>query len=102
MDAEELGIITFNKDGRKIGKVRLMMADLRKAGIEVKTDRPRTKGATDTEIVETMHIVNNFKGSSFTDRIGKVKTKPVRLEYCKGFYPIQNQGTRFLTITKES
>ena len=40
-DAEELGIITFNGDGRKVERVRLMIADLRKAGIEVKTDRPR-------------------------------------------------------------
>ena len=68
-----------------------MVADLRKAGIEVKTDRPRAKEAKDTEMAEIKQIVYNFKGSFFTDRIGKVKTKPVRLEYQTGFQPIQPQ-----------
>ena len=88
-DAEELGIIAFNGDGKKVEDVRLMVADLRKAGINVKTDRPRVKEATEGEMAETMRIVNDYKGSSITDRIGKVKTEPIKLEYRANFQPIQ-------------
>ena len=37
----------------------------------------------------TMAVVNKFKGTSISDRIGKVRVKPVRLEYERGFRPVQ-------------
>ena len=37
----------------------------------------------------TMAVVDKFKGTAISDRIGKVKVKPVRLEYQQGFRPVQ-------------
>ena len=40
----------------------------------------------------TMATVDKFKGTAISDKIGKVKVKPVRLEYEQGFRPIQPPG----------
>ena len=39
-----------------------------------------------------MATVGKFKGTAKSDKIGKVKVKPVRLEYEQGFRPIQPPG----------
>ena len=39
-----------------------------------------------------MATVDKFKGTAISDKIGKVKVKPVRLEYEQGFRPIQPPG----------
>ena len=37
----------------------------------------------------TMGIVDKFKGRTISDKIGKVKINPIKLEYERGFKPIQ-------------
>ena len=36
-----------------------------------------------------MALVDRFKGTAISDKIGKVKVKPVKLEYEQGFRPVQ-------------
>ena len=64
-------------------------AKLRKAGKEVITERPplhkvKTKGKE-----EATKIVNGYKGSVFTDRVGKMKIEAVELKFEDGFKPVQ-------------
>jgi hypothetical protein len=88
-DAEDLGIIIFHKEGREEEQVRLMVADLRQAGKKVNTGRTTGVQATMGERGQTMAIVDKFKGTAISDKIGKVKIKPIKLEYEQGFRPIQ-------------
>ena len=64
-------------------------AKLRKAGKEVITERPplhkvKTKGKE-----EATKIVNGYKGSVFTDRVGKMKMEAVELKFEDRFKPVQ-------------
>jgi hypothetical protein len=103
-DAEDLGIITFDAKGReptekertarvcrlKEKKVECSIpAKLRRAGIPVKTEKPEEKTIPATEKETTMKIVKGFMGSVFTDKIGHMKTNPVRLQYKAGFQAVQ-------------
>jgi hypothetical protein len=109
-DAEDLGIIVFRPEGReatkeekegkteeKVNKVkegkehkgRSIPSKLRRAGKIVKTEKPQVEGYTAKEKKETMEIVKSFEGSVFTDKIGLMKTEPVKLQYEEGFQPIQ-------------
>ena len=98
-NAEDLGIISFNKEGREkteeekiLGtteQVNLLVPDLRKAGIQVQTHKAHTQGAGKSEHEQTRLVVEKFQGSVFSDRIGKVKTTPIKLEYETGFKPVQ-------------
>ena len=45
-DAEDLGIITFNKEGREETQVRLMVGDLRQSGKKINTGRVQGAQAT--------------------------------------------------------
>ena len=95
-DAEALGIIQFSPEGREATKaemrkesIRLVVPDLRRAGITVKTAKDQVKDVSQEEKKLTMKIVEQYKGSVFTDRIGLVKSKPIRFEYRQGFKPTQ-------------
>ena len=88
-DAEELVIITFCKEGKEVEQVKHLVSDLRKGGVKVTTGREEGTQATMTERGLTMSVVDKFKGTSISDKIGKVKIKPVRLKYEQGFRPIQ-------------
>ena len=100
-DAEDLGIISFHPEGRHhrgpdkdgndykdVMNVSIP-AKLRKAGREVITEWPplhkvKTKGKE-----EATKIVNGYKGSVFTDRVGKMKIEAVELKFEDGFKPVQ-------------
>ena len=95
-DAENLGIITFDPRGKESNEIvnritlnKSIPDKLRQAGMKVKTEKPEFEKPTDKERQETMDIVKEFTGSVFTDKIGLVKVRPVKLEYEKGFDPAQ-------------
>ena len=88
-DAEDLGIFTFHKEGREEAQVQLLVSDLRAGGIKVDTGRETGAQATMKERGLTMAVVDKFKGTAISDRIGKVRVKPVKLEYEHGFRPVQ-------------
>ena len=90
-DAEKLGVITFHKEGRKMEEVNLLVADLRKSGVKVNTGKEAGVKPTQRDHDLTMSVVDKFLGTSISDRIGKVKVKPVRLEYEPRFRAIQPQ-----------
>ena len=52
-DAEDLGIITFNKEGREETQVRLMVGDLRRSGKKINTGREQGVQATKREREES-------------------------------------------------
>ena len=102
-DAVDLGIIKFRPEGRthaqdSVNNVRTQSkkpdptsipAKLRKAGIEVRTEKPVSEALPEDTVSAAMRIVHNFTGPVFTDRIGHVKTRPVVLQYEENFKPIQ-------------
>ena len=67
------------------------MADLRKSGVKVNTGKEAGVKPTQRDHDITMSVVDKFLGTSISDRIGKVKVKPVRLEYEPRFRAIQPQ-----------
>ena len=115
-DAEDLGIIIFVAEGREATEQEKKMKTgetvarvkkeeeeltqeqkksssipnmLRRAGKKIDTRKPEIKGFSAEEKKKTMKIVNYFKGSVFSDRIGLIKTPPVELQYEKGFKAVQ-------------
>ena len=76
-DAQELGIFTFHKEGREEAQAKLLVSDLRAGGIKVDTGRETGAQATMKERGLTMAVVDKFKGTAISDKIGKVRTKPV-------------------------
>ena len=106
-DAEQLGFISFNKEGRhptqeeSTGKVRKVQVDhkgehciperLRKSlNIDVQTMPKKTFTISKQEKELCMEIVNKYKGTVFNDhKIGKVLTKPIHLEFEQDFIPVQ-------------
>ena len=88
-DAEELGVFTFHREGREGSQVKLLVSDLRAGGIKVDTGRETGAEATMKERGLMMAVVDRFKGTTISDRIGKVRVMPVKLEHEQGFCPVQ-------------
>ena len=103
-DAEDLGIITFNAAGKEVPqnitpqsvqKIAVQQTNksipqkLRDAGIHVRTEKPASTPISEQDKATTMAIVQKYTGSVFTDTIGKMKTRPITLQYDEGFKPIQ-------------
>ena len=62
---------------------------LRKAGIEVTTERPRPERISKQGKEEALAIVKEYMGPVFSDKIGNMKVPPVQLQYEPGFRPTQ-------------
>lgn len=95
-DAEALGIISFNPEGRapdkQVNQVRASIpARLRDAGFTVQTDKPELINIPEQHKKEAMSIADIYTGSVLTTRTGSMKVKPVKLQYEEGFKPIQPQ-----------
>ena len=90
-DTEELGVVTFHLEGREATAVQSIsiLEKLRKAGIEVRTERPEPKKITKQGREEAWAIVKEYMGSVFSDKIGNMKIPPVQLQYEQGFRPTQ-------------
>ena len=100
-DAEQLGVITFNREGRlKEDNVRLLVPDMRRAGIDIRTDKSPQREDRVEDKENTMRLVKRHKGKALTDNIGCIKVKAVKLEYEEGFKPVQPPGTQFHTTTR--
>ena len=71
-DGEELRVITFHKEGRKM-EIKLVLADLRKSRVKVNTAKDASVQPTQKDDDLTMSMVNRFMGTSISEGIGKVK-----------------------------
>ena len=96
-DAEDLGFLTINKEGRaptqseytgvKAITPQMIRGNL---GKQVITHTIQNEPIPETEIEKVMETVNKFKGVVFDDKkVGKMKTKPIHLEYDNSFTPEQ-------------
>ena len=101
-DAEDLGIIEFHPEGRpptaleeneQIGRIESSKASiparLRRTGKQVSTKKPDTHAIDEETKQEAQAIVDAFKGTVLTERIGDMNIKPIQLQYEEGFRPIQ-------------
>ena len=100
-DGEELGIISFNPEGRSTrgseeeGEIFedddnvSVPTMLRKAGKEVITERPPPQKVKTKGKEETNWIINGYKRLVFTDRAGRMRIEMVRLKYKDGYKPVQ-------------
>ena len=103
-DAEKLGIITFNSQGtdpnpeekeqqlavRHIGKEGSMAEKIRRGlGVQVQTERPLVQPAPAEEQARVKHLVEEYIGTIFTERIRCIKTSPVMLDFDPKFTPTQ-------------
>ena len=96
-DAEDLGLLTINKEGRAptqsecVGVKAITPQMIRdNLGKQVITHPTENEPIPETEIEKVMEIVNKFKGVVFDEeKVGKMKTAPVHLEYDTNFIPEQ-------------
>ena len=90
-DAEDLGVISFHPEGRQEAEIRNISVPsrLREAGIKVDTEKRVMYKIPKAGRREAEHIVHEYMGSVFTDRIGAMKVPPIILQYKKGFRPTQ-------------
>lgn len=95
-DAESLGYITFNKEGREpeaneakeINRIAQKLRD--SLHINVETAGKIAEDIPKSERKKVDQLIERFKGLVFSDdKIGKIKTKPIHLEYDPNFTPIQ-------------
>ena len=91
-DAEKLGIITFNKEGRAPtgASIKRIPNMLRKSlEVEVETHPPFTD-ADPQEQAKTQTLVEKYRDLVFDDnKVGCLKIEPIHLEYDKDFKPKQ-------------
>ena len=106
-DAESLGIVTFNPDGReptsseleqleleegrtvKKMQERSIPEKLRKAGFTVDTQKGPVEVVKQPDKEAAMHIVRKYHSTVFLPGIGCIKTEPVRFSFSKDFRPVQ-------------
>ena len=105
-DAEDLGFITINKEGRQprqeegnnnsnkeracIKQIGIPQKIRENLKIEVDTHPEDNRTATETEIAEVMKTVQSYEGVVFNDnKVGKLITTPIHLEYDKEHIPEQ-------------
>ena len=99
-DAEDLGIIQFLPEGRaatsqerEVGHIEKAKASiperLRRSGLTVQTEKPELTPIDNQTKKEAEEIVNSFKDSVMTEKIGNVQVRPVVLQYEKDFTPVQ-------------
>ena len=96
-DEEDLGINYFNKEDRKATaeekgrsqQVRLVIPAIRKAVYTVQTNKPLITGVRQRQKECMLVIEEKYKSSMFSDHIGNVNTKPIKLEYESKFRLIQ-------------
>lgn len=100
-DAESLGIIKYNPKGRPATALETeatvnhveqrasIPAKLRRAGITVCTEKPKAPQMDAAGKKEAKRITKEYTGSVMSDRIGCMKTTPVKLQYQQGFTPTQ-------------
>ena len=62
---------------------------LRAADIEVKTGQEKLPTIDEKEKARAWSIVDAFRADVFQPGVGKIKMKPVTLEYEEGFRPVQ-------------
>ena len=101
IDAEALGFIVFNKDGRpptrsekehfKVMRNYSIPGKIRQSlDVEVVTNRPTSTNITENCIEQTMQLVELYKGSVFPEgKVGKVDCTPVSLPIDQNFKPNQ-------------
>ena len=96
-DAEALGIITFNPQGRpprtneqshSVCQISIP-AKLRKAGFSVAARKPDLDLPGKQGKQEAARIAQVYTGTVLTARTGLMKTRPVKLQYEEGFKPVQ-------------
>ena len=91
-DAEKLGIITFNKEGKEpadtsIKRIPEMIRE--NLEVEVETHPPITT-ADPEEQQKVQSLVEKFRDLVFDDdKVGCIKIEPIHLEYAKDFKPKQ-------------
>ena len=101
-DAENLGIIRFNPQGRpatemdKTSDVRhitdrtkSITAKLRHSGVPVQTTKVESQKVENLDRRDALRIIEQYKGTVLTENIGCMKITPVTLQYEKEFKPIQ-------------
>ena len=90
-DAEDLGVISFHPEGRQETVIKnISVPDrLRKTGITVDTEKKKLYNIPEAGRTEAAHIVHEYTGSVFTDRIGNMQVPPIVLQYERGFKPTQ-------------
>ena len=101
-DAEALGIVTFNPEGREPEeseleegqtvqklKERSLPEKLRAAGFKVNTSKGRAEEIKQEDREEAMSIVKEYHNTVFLPGIGCIKTDPVKFQFEKNFKPIQ-------------
>ena len=76
-DAEDLGIFTFHKEGREEAQGKLLVSDLRARGIKAVTGREEGVQVTMEERGPTMALIDRFKGTAISDKIGKLDVESV-------------------------
>ena len=99
-DAEALGIVTFNPEGREPEqseleevntvqklKERSLPEKLRAAGFTVNTSKGRVEEIKQEGKVEAMPIVKKYHNTVFLPGIGCIKTDPVGFEFEKNVKP---------------
>ena len=99
-DAEALGFVTFNKEGRDptpqeqqmtVNRNHCIPEKVRQGlNVDVVTNRPETSTISQESQEKTMNMIHSFKGSVFSEKkVGKLQCKPVSLPSDKMFKPTQ-------------
>ena len=76
-------MINGNKDGNMAEKIR------NKLRVKVRTNRPPAREVPSEEVAKVNQLVEGYLGKVFTDRIGCLKIKPIKLDYNPKFKPTQ-------------
>ena len=101
-DAQELGFIRFNKEGRDPLPHETSLSTVNRTthcipeklrrglGITVKTDRPSPQPVPEEEKKRVAELVQQYQGLVFNENaIGKLETPPIHLDYDPSYKPIQ-------------
>ena len=100
-DAEALGFVTFNRDGRDPTQKELDGATINRnhcipekvresLKVQVTTNRPKSTEISQVWRDRTINMIDNYKGSVFSDsRVGKLRCQPVSLPSDEKFKPTQ-------------
>ena len=95
-DAEDLGIIQFNPQGRpptdrtpEVRHIKCIAEKLRQSGVPVKATKAKDQRAETPDRREALTIISRYSGTVLTERIGCMKIPPVKLQYEEGFRPVQ-------------
>ena len=101
-DAENLGIIRFNPQGRSAtaidqttevkriaDKSKCITAKLCHSGVPVQTTKVEDQKVEVLDRREALRIIEQYNGTVFSENIGCMNIPPVKLQYEAGFKPVQ-------------